>query len=115
MAIRQEGTIDDASRTLTNISDIILVDSAAAKVKRIEEFSNEVKACLTLLKVSIKHIQECEGFPCTSCLTRIKDITKVSRNRNIDRNAVGDGLGIDTDYCKMFAYTWKKGDMLQTD
>ena len=112
MAIRQEGTIDDASRTLTNISDIILVDSAAAKAKRIEELSDEVKACLTLLKASIKHIQECEGFPCTACLKSINDILTVSRNRKTHKNAVGDGLGIDTDYCKMFTYTWKKGDML---
>eukprot|EP00057_Strongylocentrotus_purpuratus_P013055 XP_011667529.1 PREDICTED: uncharacterized protein LOC105439818 [Strongylocentrotus purpuratus] len=105
----------DASRTLTDISDKLPVDSAAAKAKRIEEFSDEVNICLTLVKVSIKHIQDCEDFPCTSCLKGMKDIDKkMSQNISIDRNAVGDGLGIDTDYCKMFAYTWKKGDMLRT-
>ncbi|XP_011672445.1 uncharacterized protein LOC105442223 [Strongylocentrotus purpuratus] len=113
VAIQQEGTIDDASGTFTNISDILIVDSAAAKAKRCKEFSNGVKTCLTRIKASIKHIQECEGFPCTSCLKMTTDITTVSRNSNIDRNAVGDGIGIDTDYCKMFAYTWKKGDMLK--
>ena len=54
---------NDASRTLTDISDILLVDSAAGKAKRIEEFSDEVKKCLTLVKASIKHIQDCERFP----------------------------------------------------
>ncbi|XP_030848994.1 uncharacterized protein LOC115918878 [Strongylocentrotus purpuratus] len=109
----QEGTIDDASRTLTDISDIFIVDSAAAKAKRIEEFSDEVKTKLTLVKANIKHIQDCEGFPCTSCIKGMKGINKISCKGGIDRNAVGDGLGIDTDYCKMFAYTWTKGDMVR--
>eukprot|EP00057_Strongylocentrotus_purpuratus_P017973 XP_011672447.1 PREDICTED: uncharacterized protein LOC105442224 [Strongylocentrotus purpuratus] len=114
VAIQQEGTIDDASSgTLTDISDILLVDSAAAKAKRIEEFSDEVKQCLTLVKANIKHIQDCKCFPCTSCLERMDAIRTVSYNDDLDLSAVADGLGIDTDYCKMFAYTWKKGDMVQ--
>ncbi|XP_003731304.1 uncharacterized protein LOC100887968 [Strongylocentrotus purpuratus] len=103
---------NDASRTLTDIL-YLPADSAAAKAKRIEEFSDEVNKCLTLVKASIKHVQNCEGFPCTLCLERMNDIHIVSRNCNIEENAVGDGLGIDTDYCNMFAYTWKKGNMLQ--
>ena len=102
----------DASRTLTDIS-YLPADSAAAKAKRIEQFSDEVNKCITLVKASIKHIQDCEGFPCTSCLKSMVDIYTVTQNNNIDQNNVADGLGIDTDFCKMFAYTWNKGDMLR--
>nr|XP_054756891.1 uncharacterized protein LOC129262949 [Lytechinus pictus] len=99
--------------TLADISDVMLVDSAAAKAKRIEEFSEEIKQCLIPVKEGIQHIQECDNFPCDSCNGHMRDISKVSGNKNIDRNAAADGLAIDTDYCKMFSYRWSQGELLQ--
>nr|XP_054756892.1 uncharacterized protein LOC129262950 [Lytechinus pictus] len=98
---------------LADISDVLLVDSAAAKAKRIEEFSEEIKQCLIPVKEGIQHIKECDNFPCDSCNEHMRGINKVSRNKNIDRNAAADGLAIDTDYCKMFSYRWSKGELLQ--
>ena len=105
---------NDASRTLTDISDIIPADYAAAKAKRIEEFSAKVNRSINIIKDNTNHIQDCEGFPCTLCYKSMNDIDKVSRKSNlIDRNAdVADGVGIDTDFCTMFAYTWKRSHML---
>ncbi|XP_041465897.1 uncharacterized protein LOC121416466 [Lytechinus variegatus] len=99
--------------TLADISDVLLVDSAAAKAKRIQEFSEEIKQCLIPVKEGIQHIQECDNFPCVSCNGHMRAINKVSGNKNIDRNAAADGLAIDTDYCKMFSYRWSKGKLLQ--
>eukprot|EP00057_Strongylocentrotus_purpuratus_P014006 XP_011668480.1 PREDICTED: uncharacterized protein LOC105440240 [Strongylocentrotus purpuratus] len=105
---------NDASRTLTDISDLIPADYAAAKAKRIEEFSAKVNRSINIIKANTNHIQDCVGFPCTSCYKSMNDIKKVSQNSNSDRNAdLADGVGIDTDFCTMFAYTWKQGDMLQ--
>ncbi|XP_041466412.1 uncharacterized protein LOC121416946 [Lytechinus variegatus] len=99
--------------TLADISDVLLVDSAAAKAKLKQEFSEEIKQCLIPVKEGIQHIQECDNFPCDSCNEHMKGINKVSRNKSIDRNAAADGLAIDTDYCKMFSYRWSNGELLQ--
>ncbi|XP_054757250.2 uncharacterized protein LOC129263364 [Lytechinus pictus] len=99
--------------TLSDISNVLHVDSAAAKAKRIEEFSEEIKQCLIPVKEGIQHIQECDNFPCDSCNGHMRGINKVSGNKNLDRNAAADGLAIDTDYCKIFSYRWSKGELLQ--
>ncbi|XP_041466190.1 uncharacterized protein LOC121416781 [Lytechinus variegatus] len=108
------GNSDGSLGPTDTISDALLVDFADVKLRRQDhKIRDKIKQRLVPVKESIQYIRECNEFSCTLCNKHMRDINLFSRDSKIGLTAAADAMGIDTNHCKMFNYTWTKGTKLK--